>query len=160
MRKLIVLVSLVVFVSCSTTKYAAHFQRYERNISYTPENISHPLAPVVAPEMLTSSISPPPMLSIEAQKKPEAVKRSLTSFTKQERKQLKKEIRKLINNKTVTEAKVITTSGGMDQDLKLAAVFGVVGLVGLIIGTTFFNVIGAIALIIGTVFLVKWILRQ
>ena len=44
----------------------------------------------------------------------------------------------------------------------LAAVFGAVGIVGLIIGTgtNVFSFIGGIALIIGVVFFVKWLVRQ
>ncbi len=47
-----------------------------------------------------------------------------------------------------------------DEDLKLATIFGAVGITGLIIGGNVFNIIGAIALVIGVVFFVKWIIRQ
>jgi hypothetical protein len=47
----------------------------------------------------------------------------------------------------------------MDHDLKLAAIFGAVGIVGLLI-TGVFYYIGAIMLLIGAFFLVKWIIRQ
>jgi hypothetical protein len=50
----------------------------------------------------------------------------------------------------------------MDNDLKLAAIFGAVGIVGLMLGgaTDVFWIIGGIALLVGVVFLVKWLVRQ
>lgn len=48
----------------------------------------------------------------------------------------------------------------MDNDLKLAAIFGAVGIVALIISGDVFYIIGGIALIIGVVFFVKWLVRQ
>jgi hypothetical protein len=48
----------------------------------------------------------------------------------------------------------------MDPDLKLAAIFGSIGVVALIIGGDVFAIIGGIAMIVGLVFFVRWLVRQ
>ena len=50
--------------------------------------------------------------------------------------------------------------GSLDYDLKMGAIFVVVGLAGLAIGGNAFQIIGGISLIIGVVFLIKWLIRQ
>jgi maltodextrin utilization protein YvdJ len=163
MKNLMCVFSIVVLASCSSNKYAAHFTHYDRNESYAVNRVREQTGslPKIEPEMLTASIETKPVI---AQPAIQQAKQKFASMTKQERSQLKaeikKEIRQLTKKKSENVAKVINTSGSWDQDLKLAAIFGVVGLVALIIGTSLFNVIGAISLIIGAVFLVKWIMRQ
>jgi hypothetical protein len=48
----------------------------------------------------------------------------------------------------------------MENDLKLAAIFGGVGLVLLIIGGDVLYVLGAIGLLIGLYFFIRWLMRQ
>jgi hypothetical protein len=62
--------------------------------------------------------------------------------------------------KSGDEVKAAEAAAAMDHDLKLAAIFGAVGIVALIIGGDVFWVIGGIALIIGVVFFVLWLSRQ
>jgi len=165
MKKLVYLFFSLSLASCSSHKYAAHFMRYDRTENYASERLSNQstLPSAIAPETLTASLESKPIL-VENAKSQSTTKKSLTRLTKQERKlvkaEIKKEIKQLTNKKSTNAAKVLNTSGSWDQDLKMAAIFGVVGLVALIIGTSLFNVIGAISLIIGAVFLVKWIIRQ
>jgi uncharacterized MAPEG superfamily protein len=64
------------------------------------------------------------------------------------------------------KAKLAPTSthatNAMENDLKLAIIFGAVGIVGLMLGgaSNAFFYIGGIALLIGVVFFVKWVIRQ
>ena len=51
-------------------------------------------------------------------------------------------------------------SGSLDYDLKMAAIFVVVGIVGLAISGNAFQIIGGLSLLIGVVFLIKWLIRQ
>jgi preprotein translocase subunit SecF len=113
---------------------------------------------------LTASVSATPVVlpAVGTQKD---VKKAYNQLTKEEKKKvrqlLKKEIKAILKN-SKKNANTVTTqiSGDMDHDLKLAAIFGAVGLVGLLIGGNFFGVIGAVAMIIGLVFFVKWLMRQ
>jgi hypothetical protein len=88
------------------------------------------------------------------------------NMTKVERKEvahlLKKEIRSIRKNQKKEMSIASIKSAHLDHDLKLAAIFGSVGIVGLLLGFAgqFFVVIGAIALIIGVVFFVKWLMEQ
>lgn len=47
-----------------------------------------------------------------------------------------------------------------DPDLRRAAIFGVAGLVALIIGGNLFWVVGSLSLLIGLIFSIKWLLRK
>ena len=72
----------------------------------------------------------------------------------------KKEIKKIAKKNDVVESTEATKA--LDRDLKLGAIFGAVGVVGLILGgaSAVFFYIGGIALIIGVVFFVRWLIRQ
>jgi F0F1-type ATP synthase assembly protein I len=85
-----------------------------------------------------------------------------TPERKEVRQLLRKEIKTISKNQNKEMSVSSTKAAGLDQNLKLAAIFGAVGIVGLLLGTAgqFFVVIGAISLIIGVVFFVKWLLTQ
>jgi hypothetical protein len=163
MKKLMCVFSIVVLASCSSNKYAAHFTHYDRNESFAVNRVREQTGalPKIEPEMLTASIETKPVIAEPAIQQ---AKRKFASMTKQERRQvraeLKREIKSIAKLKSVKDAKVVNVSGGWDHDLKLAAIFGAVGLVALLIGGNVFGVIGAISLIIGVVFFVKWLIRQ
>ena len=87
--------------------------------------------------------------------------RQLTRVEKKAvRQQIKSQIKSYIQANKKADATQAAHAGGMDNDLKLAIIFGAVGIVGMLIGTSVFQIIGGIALIIGVVFFVKWIIRQ
>jgi hypothetical protein len=112
-------------------------------------------------EMLVASTETTPVLFSE---KTASVGKTYLQMNRGERKmlrhQLKKDIKSYLAVKKSNSLKSVQASGGMDHDLKLAAIFGAVGLVGLLIGGNVFNIIGGIMLLIGVVFFVKWIIRQ
>ncbi len=60
----------------------------------------------------------------------------------------------------MTKHRWLKRQKALDKDLKLAAIFGAVGIVALLIGGDVFWVIGGIALLIGVVFFVMWLARQ
>ncbi len=163
MKKLFYLLSIVVLSSCASNKYAAHFNQYDRHESYANGNQFTSL-PVIDPATVTASLETKPVILEPSILSEQVVKKTLANMTKQQAKQvksqIKKEIKKMVSQKASMKAKVVNASAGVDHDLKLAAIFGAVGLVALIIAGNAFNIIGGIALIIGVVFFVKWLIRQ
>ncbi len=55
---------------------------------------------------------------------------------------------------------ISTSAKGMEPDLKRSIIFGVAGIVAMIIGGQVFWVLGSLSLLIGLIFGVKWLLRQ
>jgi hypothetical protein len=164
MKKLMCVFFIAVLASCSSNKYAAHFTHYDRHQNYAVNEASAPLSSMkpIEPEMITASLTSKPVL-FENQKLTLPAEKTAASKRlerKQVKAEIKKQVRQFLKQRSGKDAKVINTSGSWDQDLKMAAIFGAVGLVAIIIGTTLFNIIGAISLIIGVVFLIKWIIRQ
>lgn len=163
MKKLMYGFSVLVLASCSSNKYAAHFTHYDRHENYAVNKASVSLSSTIEPEMLTASLNTKPVL-FENQKFTLSAGKASAPSNRHERKlvkaEIKKDIKQFLKQRSGKDAKVINASGSWDQDLKMAAIFGAVGLVAMIIGTTLFNIIGAISLIIGVVFLIKWIIRQ
>ena len=86
-------------------------------------------------------------------------------MNKAERKNLRQALKSVLKNNAAIHSANSANSGrqwwqGWDQDLKLAAIFGAIGTVALIIYVEPFWIIAAVALIIGLVFLIKWFVRQ
>src|SRR5690606_39816577 len=84
----------------------------------------------------------------------ESPARSYKEMSRAERKEFRKEAKALIKTyikakKEGDEVKAAQAAQAMDHDLKMAAIFGAVGIVALIIGGDVFWIIGGIALIIG-----------
>lgn len=163
--KLLYLLAVVVLASCSAPRYSYNFDHYNYNAGkkkkVSTENL-HGLAEV-QPEQLTASIESTPVLVAEEVTAPKTeVRKTYVQMTKAERKALRNHLKAEFKNH-LAEKKIIKeahATQGMDRDLKLAAIFGAVGIVGLAIGGDIFYIIGGIALIIGVVFFVKWLIRQ
>jgi hypothetical protein len=158
--------------ACSTPKMAYKFDYHDYNAGRKTKDVqqevaSNPGPAPVQPEALvameSTSSEPKGITSIESVAKPAPIAAGKTyeDMTKKERRELrnevKKEIKKIIKNKDA-----VTAAKGIDRDLKLAAIFGAVGIIGLILSgiTVAFAIIGGVALIIGVVFFVKWLIRQ
>ncbi|MFM7850937.1 MAG: hypothetical protein ACKO96_03255 [Flammeovirgaceae bacterium] len=172
MKKILSLLCVaILFAACSTPKYAAHFPSSNVETGYHTTKLTASESQQTAPvpthqgaETLTASVSAAPLV-LPADGTQKHVKEAYNQLSKPEKKKvrqlLKKEIKAIVkNSKKNTNTATTHISGEMDHDLKLAAIFGAVGLVGLLIGGNFFSVIGAIAMIIGLVFFVKWLIRQ
>lgn len=167
MKKLLYLVVLSVLASCSSNKYAAHFQNvkpYEPvyvEANTVPGSAPQTIRPAIQPEQLTASTEIVPVVT---ESTPTVdVRKTYIQMTQAERKELRQNLRSalkasLASSKLSPES--LKASQGMDPDLKLAAIFGSIGVVTLIIGGDVFAIIGGIAMIVGLVFFVRWLVRQ
>lgn len=167
MKKIIYLLSAVLLTACSTPKYTASFNSYDSPRGYQKEAVVETPVAVIDPSTLVASTSVAPIEIKETEAPAVEVRKTYIQMTKTERKALRNHIRTEIKS-TVKEqkAKLAPTSthatNAMENDLKLAIIFGAVGIVGLMLGgaSNAFFYIGGIALLIGVVFFVKWVIRQ
>lgn len=171
MKKTLLILAAVAFMaSCSSPKYTYNFDHYNYNAgkkktSSINEVVSIEGPQAIHPEMLTASSSNTASAVEVATTEPKSatVKKTYAQMTKVERKELrtylKAEVKKKIQTKKASIENVSSTKS-MDGDLKLATIFGAVGIAGLIIGGDVFYIIGGLALLIGVVFFVKWVIRQ
>ena len=88
-------------------------------------------------------------------------------MTKSERKALRTHLKSEIKSYVKQQKKNLgiestKATGAWDNDLKMAAIFGVVGLVLTALwGTSeILGIIGVVAVIVALVFLIKWLVRQ
>lgn len=174
MKKLFSLACVALCFACSAPKMAYKFDYHDYNAGRKTKDVKQEVAanpgPVpVAPEQLVAMEPvkeevPASIVSIE---KPAvtAPAKTYEDMTKKERRELrrefKKEIKEIVKKKDGVNS--IEQSKAIDRDLKLAAIFGAVGLVSLLlwpVAYPFFSIIGGIAMIIGVIFFVKWLIRQ
>jgi hypothetical protein len=174
--RLLTLACVALCAACSAPGIAYKFDYHDYNAGRKTKDVKQEVAsnpgPVpVQPEVLVAMepMGDKPATSIESIGKSVVIADGKTyeQMTKKERRELRREVKKEIksvlkkkdskDNVTTVEAK-----SALDKDLKLAAIFGAVGLIGLILSgiSVAFAVIGGVALIIGVVFLVKWLIRQ
>ncbi len=165
--KITVLLAIVILASCSAPKYSYYFDHHNYNggkKQIAPSNEKSLLS--VDPQLMEASVSDEShILSEPKTESTEApvVKKTYFQMNKSERKTLRHKLKKEIKSYVAEKKKNYSeqaTNAGMDHDLKLAIIFGAVGLVALLIGGDVFWIIGGIALLIGVVFFVKWIVRQ
>ena len=116
-----------------------------------------------APEQLTASTTNVP---VNFQKvNPLEVTKDYSSLEKPELKSFKKEaklIKTAVKQAKQMESKSVKATSGWDHDLKMAAIFGAIGLVlgALYTANAIIGFIGFAAIVIALVFLIKWLLRQ
>lgn len=165
MKKIIYVSVAILFAACSSPKYTASFNSYDTPSGYRP--VKAYVAPVTemnSPELLASTSHAPVENKKEVSSTTE-VRKTYVQMSKTERKVLRNHLRSEIKSyvkhqKAKLSPQTTEATNGMDNDLKLAAIFGAVGIVAMIIGSEVFYIIGGIALIIGVVFFVKWLVRQ
>lgn len=164
MKKLIYSLIALSTVACSSPKYTASFNNVNSTVPYYASKSTATPAPINAEQLIASTTEAPVLLVEPTSNTSETtVSKTYAQMTKAQRKQLRSEIKSVLkaqkmNKKLGVESTQATK--GIDHDLKLAAIFGAVGLVALIISGQVFYIIGGIALIIGVVFFVKWLVRQ
>lgn len=170
MKKIIYFLSLATLTfACSGPKYTASFNSYDVNTGYhtvkKPESsVKTTSANEIKPEQLLASTDAAPV-DMKKDAVANEVRKTYLQMSKAERQALKKHLRSEIKNyvkdhKKNAGVESAHATKAMDHDLKLAAIFGAVGLVALIISGEVFYIIGGIALIIGVIFFVKWLVRQ
>ncbi|MCW5910141.1 MAG: hypothetical protein KIT62_03655 [Cyclobacteriaceae bacterium] len=168
MKKLIYSLVALGAVACSSPKYTASFNHVNSTVPYYAAKPVEVPAPVNPEQLIAStSVAPVILLASEApvveQNAKEAVRKTYAQMTKEERKELRAEIKSFIKAQKVNKKMGVESASAtkaLDKDLKLAAIFGAVGVVALIISGNVFYIIGGIALIIGVIFFVKWLVRQ
>jgi hypothetical protein len=165
MKKLLYLPLIVMFYSCASPKYSASVKSTESSSSLQgTSNSGSSSNPYQAGDVIFTASTKASLTSSDEIKS--QLKKTYMNMTKAERKEvgrlLKKELKSIPKNQKNEMSVTSTKSSRLDHDLKLAAIFGAVGIVGLLLGFAgqFFVVIGAIALIIGVVFFVKWLMEQ
>jgi len=165
MKKIIGLLALAFLGSCSAPKYYSNFNRPAHRLDgqSVVAKAEEPTLPLVASTMqIEASLHAAPTIFTEK----EAIQKNYQQLSKTEkvqvRKMLKREIKNIVKIQKREQVVSSTKASGIDHDLKLAAIFGAVGVVALILGSAgqAFTIIGAICVLIGVVFFVKWILRQ
>lgn len=165
----------VTFASCSTQKYAYHFDHYDYNAgkkhqlnqnSIDEQEMIVEESPLKLDEQsLVASAENNVVTTATAATEVSKPAKSYKEMTKAEKKEFRKEAKGLMKSyikakKAGDDGKAAEAAAAMDHDLKLAAIFGAVGIVSLIIGGDVFWIIGGIALIIGVVFFVMWLSKQ
>jgi hypothetical protein len=174
MKRVLYLGIIVLLASCSSSKYAAHFQKSAPDYGYGEllKPVNDAITPIAESSnfvastsdnsgIITTTATPEQTIAIEQ------IRRDYQQLSKSEKREFKKgmknQIRHLvkINKKAGVESvAAVQKTKQMDHNLKLAAIFGAVGIVGLLIGGNAFWIIGGIALIIGVVFFVMWLVNQ
>ncbi|MFZ2907459.1 MAG: hypothetical protein WAZ98_14740 [Cyclobacteriaceae bacterium] len=166
------LAATIALASCSTPKYTYYFDHYNyaagkknplQGTALETKEQEYVLA--IDERTLTASakesevfVAEPASVESTAITKEEAVSR-IKSMSKEERNELKREAKRLVkqNKKEVKSSQAITA---LDNDVKLASIFGAVGIVLLIIGGDVLYVLGAIALLVGLYFFIRWLIHQ
>ena len=165
-QNLFIFILAVALASCSSPKLALKSSLEQQ--AGTKESV-HPesQAPREAnAEWLTASIeNPTPIISPEF---PMASVAGISDLapTQMEpaklRKEIKKNIREAVRQLKNMDTKSVKAATAMDKDLKMAAIFGAIGIVlGGLYGVNYIiGFIGFVAIVIALVFLIRWLMRQ
>lgn len=184
MKKILSLLSLVVLIgACSSPKYTYNFDHYDYNsgrkksapVTASETGTQSPL--VLDQQTLVASASEEPVVLAEPHTEvPTAVSvteakndfaRKYKAMSKTERKEFREDLKKELKAYTKAKKEGNSVASGqatkqLDHDLKMAIIFGAVGLTLSLFGgvNTVFWVLGVIAIVVGVVFLISWLLRQ
>lgn len=179
MKKQIFLLSTVLWVAgCSPSKYTYKFDSFDYNSgrkkaekSFVQNGAVTEISPLtVTQEDLSGSVSPmvaSPEKEVPLDPEVKEKAKRYKDMSKGEKKVFKKEIKKQIKTyakemKAGNSVENIEATNALDNDLKLAIIFGAVGITLTVLGgvNTVFWVLGVISLVIGLVFFIQWISRQ
>lgn len=171
MKKLLYFfVSVLVVTSCSSPKYTYNFDYYDYNSGKKKPVLKETVAsakesPLTVDESTIvasakEDVVYEPQAAVAPVSKAEAVAK-LKSMTKADRKELKAELKKYAKeSKKSSSVKEGQGTMGLGGDLKLAAIFGAIGIVLLIIGGDALSLIGGISLLVGLFFLIRYLINQ
>jgi hypothetical protein len=184
MKKILLFVaSVLLLAACSTPRYTYYFDHYDYNSGKKKVDARNT---VLAQHALSVPEMSPLKLNGEAvtasaerriqnvENIPSTVsensilQRKYSSLTKSEkkefRKELKTEVKKIIKARKSGEsiASSISAVKVMDHDLKMALIFGIVGIILSAFGgvNSLFWILGTISVVIALVFLIIWISNQ
>jgi hypothetical protein len=170
--------SMLIIASCSSPRYSYKFDYYDYNsgrkeLPNTQASASLPATNVdplkldknelVAAADLSEKKAPQRNVSDQRM----ASARTIKDLSKTEVKKIRSELKHYIKDhskklKSGDEVASVNATKQLDDDLKLAIIFGAVGITFAILGgiNTVFWVIGVIGLIVGLVFFIRWISTQ
>jgi len=175
------IVGLMLFIaSCSSPRYTYNFDYYDYNsgrkelpnthvneslLANKPESLKldrNQLVASAGPDIVKNS-HPSSSISEDASTATKAYK----ELSRSEKKQLRNDLKDYIKNhskklKAGDEVTSVNATKQLDDDLKLAIIFGAIGITFAVLGgiNTVFWVIGVIGLIVGLVFFIRWISTQ
>ncbi|HEU5289810.1 MAG TPA: hypothetical protein VFU05_04145 [Cyclobacteriaceae bacterium] len=170
----LVLLGAIVLAACSTPKYTYYFDHYdynakkktsaEKTVVVAEQPVQESVLAIDESALTSSTNENEPVLAKPASTtsvtltKEEAIAK-IESMSKEERKELKKGVKQYVkeSKKDIKEGKA---TKAMPGDVKLAAIFGVIGIVLLIIGGDALTIIGSVALLVGLFFLVRWLINN
>jgi len=169
---------LLLLCACSPSRYTYNFDHYDYNsgrksavrsemteskdvaepLKLDEKNLLASTSPQVV-EVTESKALPTSSLKLKAERYKE--------MSKQEKKEFRKEFRKTIKDyskqlKASDEGASVAATKELDDELKLAIIFGAVGITLTVLGgiNTIFWVLGVVSLIVGLVFFIRWISTQ
>lgn len=170
--------AMLILISCSSPKYTYNFDYYDYNsgrkgLSNTSSSESFTERLKVDKSELVAATDIDVVASSDRTQSPEAQSISkseapIKELSKAERKQLRTELKSYLKSHSQKERKSgdevasVNATKQLDDDLKLAIIFGAIGITFAILGgiNTVFWVIGVIGLIVGLVFFIRWISTQ
>jgi Flp pilus assembly protein TadB len=183
-RLLILFLAAIALASCSSPKYTYNFDYHDysagKRKTETPVAIQAPATepsvaettPSTDEAVLTASTSDKPVaiepVTVGKTKAESSSALSYKDMSRAEKKEFREEVKNEFK-KYVQAVKrgekldaVGQNSGRLDPDVKMAIIFGAVGVVLFILGgvSEVFTILGAIALLVGVYFLIKWLIRQ
>lgn len=174
MKKYILLFApIAMLIACSTPKYTYHFDYYdyhsgkkkktsEEAIVTTERSEAESAVMVVDEKTLVASTNENDVYIARpttVMNKEEIVAR-INSISKEEKKELKKELKKFVKEGKKENPVKGNATKALENDVKLAAIFGAAGIVLVIIGGEVLYVLGAIALLVGLYFFIRWLIHQ
>jgi Flp pilus assembly protein TadB len=163
--KLFALVVLIVAASCSAPKYTYNFSYHDYQAGKRAAQKEARVTPAtVSNDVVASTQTVPVVTEVQTQPATVEVKKDIAAMTKTEQKAFAKEVKKDIKNavREVKKMNSIQSAQAMDNDLKMAAIFGAIGVgLSILFGVSeIIGFIGFVAVVVALVFLIKWLLRQ
>lgn len=168
MKKYISLMSVILLASCSTPKYTYYFDHYDysskkNQVTVEQTNMQGQSLTTADQTSLVASVDATHVYVTETPSVVESKKvaEKINMLTKEEKRELKREIKKYVKeNKNNPSVEAGHAAKALENDVKLAAIFGATGIVLLIIGGEVLYVLGAIALLVGLYFFIRWLIHQ
>ena len=175
MKRSFLLILPFLIAACSTPKYTYHFDHYDYNSGKKKHDVAVETPLTITEPVLTASAEPIIIPEEKTAQKTTVTNNTLTeakakysSLSREEKKTLRKEVRDELrkvakaSKEKRSDAYSPQSTAEMDQDLKLAIIFGAVGLVlSLFSGiSAAFWVLAVIAIVVGVVFLIRWLMKQ
>jgi len=162
---LLAFVLLLVAASCSAPKYTYNFSYYDYAAGKKKAVKSEmPKAEIDMSTLSAAATNAPTVFKEQATSSD--VSEKFAAMNKEEQRAYKKEIKKNIKESIreikKMDVKSVQSAKAMDNDLKMAAIFGAIGIIlGALWGvSSIIGILGTVAIIIALVFLIKWLIRQ